>query len=163
MQQIIVSLLLSLELSSALRCGSSLGRLSAAQHTARTPAVVSMAKGFGPPPPPPPPAKAKPSTSKAKRDKAAVAFDELKSSGAPEYMISVRTVGAAGPSDWMPVGGIAVPRSNSLDMAVSMAIYNNEADLLKGAYRSYPKLKVEHRPRCARMATTVVPRSRAAS
>lgn len=142
MQRLILSLLLSLELSSALRCGDP-GRVSAAQHTARTPAVVSMAKGFGPPPPPPP-VKAKPSASKVKRDKAAIAFDELKSSGAPEYMISVRTVGAAGPSDWMPVGGLAVPRSNSVDTAVSMAIYNNEDELLKGAYRSYPKLKVEN-------------------
>lgn len=149
MQPLLFSLLLSLELSSALRCGSVLGRVSAAQHTARIPAVVSMAKGFGPPPPPP--VKKAPSAAKAKRDTAATAFDELKSSGAPEYMISVRTVGAAGPSDWMPVGGIAVPRSNSVDMAVSMAIYNNEEELLKGAKRSYPKLKVERRPRCVRI------------
>ena len=41
----------------------------------------------------------------------------------------------------MPVGGLAVPRSNSVDVAVSMAIFNNEDQLLKAAFRSYPKLK----------------------
>ena len=60
--------------------------------------------------------------------------------------MSIRTVSADGSetSEWMPVGGLAVPRSNSVDTAVSMAIYNNEDELLKGAYRSYPKLKVEN-------------------
>ena len=41
----------------------------------------------------------------------------------------------------MPVGGLAVPRSNSVDTAVSMAIFNNEDELLKGAFRRFPKLK----------------------
>ena len=41
----------------------------------------------------------------------------------------------------MPVGGLAVPRSNSVDTAVSMAIFNNEDELLKGAFRAFPKLK----------------------
>ena len=36
------------------------GMVSVQQRAARTPAVVSMAKGFGKPPPPPPPAKAAP-------------------------------------------------------------------------------------------------------
>ena len=40
-----------------------------------------------------------------------------------------------------PVGGIAVPRSSSLDQALSLAIMQNEDDLLKGAYRTYPFLK----------------------
>ena len=44
-------------------------------------------------------------------------------------------------SDWNPVGGIAVPRSSSEDVALSMAIFQNEDDLLKGAFRSYPFLK----------------------
>jgi len=35
-----------------------------------------------------------------------------------------------------------VPRSSSEDAAVSMAIFNNEDDLLKGAFKIYPKLKV---------------------
>merc|ERR1712113_693710 len=76
-----------------------------------------------------------------KRDKAAADFDKLKDLGAPEYMVSIRTVGET-TSDWLPVGGIAVPRSGSEDAAVSMAIFNNEDELLKGAFRNYPKLKV---------------------
>ena len=57
--------------------------------------------------------------------------------------MSVRTVSADGSetSEWMPVGGLAVPRSNSVDTAVSMAIFNNEDELLKGAFRAFPKLK----------------------
>merc|ERR1711918_144606 len=45
------------------------------------------------------------------------------------------------PSKWYPVGGLAVPRSSSIDVALSMAIFQNEDDLLKGAFRSYPFLK----------------------
>ena len=57
--------------------------------------------------------------------------------------MSIRTVSADGSetSEWMPVGGLAVPRSNSVDTAVSMAIFNNEDELLKGAFRAFPKLK----------------------
>merc|ERR1719460_668212 len=54
----------------------------------------------------------------------------------------VRTVPESGePSKWYPVGGIAVPRSSSEDVALSMAIYQNEEALLKGAYRAFPFLK----------------------
>ena len=68
--------------------------------------------------------------------------DDLKSSGAPEYTVLVRTLDAAGtPSSWYAVGAIAVPRSTSEDTALSMAIFNNEDALLKGAFRAYPKLK----------------------
>ena len=45
------------------------------------------------------------------------------------------------PSKWYPVGGMAVPRSSSIDVALSIAIFDNEDDLLKGAYRRYPFLK----------------------
>merc|ERR1719389_678766 len=70
-------------------------------------------------------------------------FDKLKDSGAPEYMVLVREAAtdADKPSQWYPVGGIAVPRSSSLDTALSLAIYNNEDELLKGAYRAHPFLK----------------------
>ena len=34
-----------------------------------------------------------------------------------------------------------MPRSSSEDQALSLAIFNNEDDLLKGAFRSYPFLK----------------------
>lgn len=101
-----------------------------------------MAKGFGAPPPKPKPAPKK-SAGAAQRDKAAQDFDNLKASGSPEYMVLVREAATDGaePSNWYPVGGIAVPRSSSLDNALSIAIYNNEEDLLKGAYRAHPFLK----------------------
>ena len=48
------------------------------------------------------------------REKAASDFDQLKSSGAPEYVVSIREVKADGSrTAWSPVGGIAVPRSGS--------------------------------------------------
>merc|ERR1719183_313861 len=102
----------------------------------------SAAQGFGPAKAPPPPPRPK-SAASQKRSKAAEDFDKLKSTGAPEYEVAVRTVTADGTcSTWMTVGGIAVPRSSSEDMAVSLAIFGNEDELLKGAFRNYPKLKV---------------------
>merc|ERR1719387_895681 len=104
-----------------------------------------MAKGFGAP-------KAQPSTKKAApkpksagavaRDKAASDLEKLKAQGSPEYMVLIRECPeGAEPSKWYPVGGMAVPRSSSIDVSLSMAIFNNEDDLLKGAFRSYPFLK----------------------
>ena len=114
-------------------------------------AVVAMAKGFSKAPPPAskPPKKrataagpAPPPPLSAKAQQASEDFDSLKASGAPEYSIAVRTVSSGGePSEWYLVGGLAVPRSNSEERAVSMAIFQNEDELLKGAYKFYPKLK----------------------
>ena len=101
--------------------------------------ATMMAKGFGKAPEQSAPKP--PSDGKKKRDAAAAKLDKLKATGNPEYMVSIRTVGAGGMSEWMPVGGLAVPRSNSVDTAVSMAIFNNEDELLKGAFRAFPKLK----------------------
>ena len=136
-----VSLLLAL-LPTASGYALGVQHVRAVRSAATTPAsVVMAAKGFGKAAPPPPP---KPKTAGAtKRDAAGKAFDDLKATGAPEYMVFIRTVDAAGTaSDWNPVGGIAVPRSNSEEQALAMAIFNNEDDLLKGAYRAFPKLKV---------------------
>ena len=69
--------------------------------------------GFGKPPPPPPKKRA-PSEGQMQREKAESDFDQLKSSGAPEYVVSIREVKADGSrTAWSPVGGIAVPRSGS--------------------------------------------------
>ena len=110
----------------------------------RTQKVSMLAKGFGTP-------KAEPAKKKKpavksegskRRDKAAKDFDALKASGSPEYMVLIREAPSnAEPSKWYPVGGLAVPRSSSEDTALSLAIFNNEDDLLKGAFRSYPFLK----------------------
>jgi len=101
-------------------------------------------QGFGKvqqqPPPQPKPRK-RTDKGAVKRAQAATDFDKLKSTGAPEYMVLIRTVGDNGPSKWMPVGGIVVPRSSSEEQALSIAIFNNEDDLLFGAYQAYPKLK----------------------
>jgi len=114
--------------------------------------VAMMAKGFGKDAPPPQPAKKvvkrmatpgpPPRDLSPEAQKAGSDFDALKSTGAPEYTVAVRTLNSEGEkSEWYLVGGIAVPRSSSEDMAVSMAIFQNENELLKGAYKYYPKLK----------------------
>merc|ERR1719478_919216 len=102
-----------------------------------------MAKGFGAPKPAPKKAAPKPKSAGAvARDKAASDLEKLKQSGSPEYMVLIRECPEGQePSKWYPVGGLAVPRSSSIDVALSLAIFNNEDDLLKGAFRSYPFLK----------------------
>lgn len=103
-----------------------------------------MAKGFGTPKATPK-AKAAPKPQSAgavARDKAASDLEKLKATGVPEYMVLIRECPEGEqPGKWYPVGGLAVPRSSSIDVALSMAIFNNEDDLLKGAFRSYPFLK----------------------
>merc|ERR1719440_2116419 len=105
---------------------------------------VMMAKGFGAPKAAPK-SKARPqkkSEGAAARDKAASDLEKLKASGNPEYMVLIRECPEGqDPGKWMPVGGMAVPRSSSIDVALSIAIFNNEDELLKGAFRSYPFLK----------------------
>ena len=91
----------------------SMVRHSSAVHAA--PAAM-MAKGFGKEPEKVAPKPA--SEGKKKRDAASAKLDKLKATGNPEYMVSIRTVGGE-TSEWMPVGGLAVPRSNSVDTAVS--------------------------------------------
>ena len=91
----------------------SMVRHSSAVHA--TPATM-MAKGFGKEPEKVAPKPA--SEGKKKRDAASAKLDKLKATGNPEYMVSIRTVGGE-TSEWMPVGGLAVPRSNSVDTAVS--------------------------------------------
>lgn len=130
MQLALLSLLSAL---CSLRCAHGFELLGTSPLSrAQLPAPISRAspvmagKGFGKAPPPPPKPKKK-SAASVKRDAAGSAFDALKESGSPEYMVCIRTVDAGGKqSQWMPVGGIAVPRSNSEDTALSMAIFNNE-------------------------------------
>lgn len=130
MQLALLSLLSAL---CSLRCAEGFELLgSSPLSRAQLPAPISRAspvmagKGFGKSPPPPPKPKKK-SAASVKRDAAGSAFDALKASGSPEYMVCIRTVDTSGKqSQWMPVGGIAVPRSNSEDTALSMAIFNNE-------------------------------------
>lgn len=68
-----------------------------------------------------------------KRELAANKYDEMKDKGLPEFNIFVRIKG----KEWVPAGSMAVERSN----LISRAIFQQEAELLKGAIRLYPVLR----------------------
>ena len=72
--------------------------------------------------------------NKAKRVAAARQYDEMKKSGLPEFNVYVRIQGQR---NWFPVGAIAVSRSNQINKAV----FEQEEELLKGAFRLFPKLR----------------------
>lgn len=134
--------MLSLALAATSFNSPSVYRPQQQQYAVASP--VMMAKGFGKVPEKEEKKKVSKPKSEAsvKRSKAAEDFEALKKQGSPEYMVLIREVPENGePSKWYPVGGIAVPRSSSEDVALSMAIFQNEDDLLKGAFRSYPFLK----------------------
>lgn len=76
----------------------------------------------------------KAATGASKREAASKQFDEFKSKGLPEYEIYIRIQNQ---KQWFPVGAIAVKRSNQ----ISAAIYDNEEELQKGAFRLFPILK----------------------
>lgn len=85
--------------------------LGSQQCHARSNCNMLAGRGFGKLPPPSPPPKR--SADAVRRDRAANDFDALKSSGAPEYTVMIRTVGEK-TSEWMPVGGIAGTPSCSI-------------------------------------------------
>jgi Family of unknown function (DUF6523) len=68
-----------------------------------------------------------------KREVAASKYDEMKDKGLPEFNIFIRIKG----KEWVPAGSMAVERSN----LISRAIFQQEAELLKGAIRLYPILR----------------------
>jgi len=68
-----------------------------------------------------------------KHQVAANKYDEMKSQGLPEFNIYIRIKG----KEWVPAGSMAVERSNQ----ISRAIFQQEAELLKGAVRLYPILR----------------------
>ncbi len=68
-----------------------------------------------------------------KREAAASKYDEMKDKGLPEFNIFIRIKG----KEWVPAGSMAVERSNQ----ISRAIFQQEAELLKGAVRLYPILR----------------------
>lgn len=72
--------------------------------------------------------------NKAKRVAAAQQYDQMKKSGLPEFNIYVRIPGQP---NWFPVGAIAVSRSNQINKAV----FEQEEELLKGAFRLFPRLR----------------------
>ena len=68
-----------------------------------------------------------------KREVAASKYDEMKGKGLPEFNIFIRIKG----KEWVPAGSMAVERSNQ----ISRAIFQQEAELLKGAICLYPILR----------------------
>ncbi len=91
----------------------------------------SQPTGFGKPRQAPKPTAVK---NKERRTAAAQQYDKLKRDGLPEFNIYVRIQGQ---SNWFPAGSMTVSRSG----AISQAIYNNEEELRKGAFRLFPILR----------------------
>lgn len=92
---------------------------------------MTTTKGFGKPTSK---GKKKETEGAKKRKQASKQYETLKDKGLPEFNIYVRLPDR--PNNWMPVGSMAVQRSS----AISTAIFQNEADLCKGALRLFPKL-----------------------
>ena len=90
---------------------------------------MASAQGFGPPKP-----KKKSTSGTKKRQAAAAEYESMKADGLPEFNIYIRD--RQKPKNWFPVGSVAVKRSSAIDAA----IYQNEEDLLKGAFRLFPRL-----------------------
>ncbi|MGK7912343.1 MAG: HHL1-like protein [Synechococcus sp.] len=90
---------------------------------------MASAQGFGPPKP-----KKTVSKGTKKRKAAAVKYENMRDEGLPEFNIYIRDRNK--PKNWFPVGSVAVKRSSAIDAA----IYQNEAELLQGALRIFPRL-----------------------
>lgn len=75
-------------------------------------------------------------TTKAaeKRAKASKQYDKMKSDGLPEFNIFIRVKDK---KNWFPVGSLAVSRTEK----IHQAIFDQEAELLQGAFRLFPILR----------------------
>lgn len=69
-----------------------------------------------------------------KRATAAKQYDKLKSKGLPEFNIYIRIKDK---KNWFPVGSLAVNRTSK----INQAIFENEEELRKGAFRLFPVLR----------------------
>ncbi|WP_019498328.1 HHL1-like protein [Pseudanabaena sp. PCC 6802] len=78
--------------------------------------------------------KPKAEKNKAKRTVASQKYEEMKSSGLPEFSIYVRIKGKP---NWIPAGSMTVDRSDK----ISLAIYQQEEELIEGVMRLYPKMR----------------------
>ena len=90
---------------------------------------MASSTGFGAPKP-----SKKPSKSAEKRATASKQYDKMKADGLPEFNIFVRIKDK---KNWFPIGSLAVNRSNQ----ISRAIFQQEAELLQGAFRLFPILR----------------------
>jgi hypothetical protein len=90
---------------------------------------MSNSRGFGPEKPQP-----KVSQRSQERAKASQQLDRMKADGVPEFEVYLRVQGS---KNWFPVGAIAVQRS----ALIHNAIFDNEEQLLQGAFRTFPILR----------------------
>lgn len=72
--------------------------------------------------------------NKTKRVAASQKYNEMKKSGVPEFNIYIRIKGQ---KQWLPAGSMTVNRSN----LINQALFQQEDELLKGAFRLFPKLR----------------------
>ena len=86
------------------------------------------------------------SKGEIRRKAASQKYDEMAAKGMPEYTIWMRlkeggVVEEGEQMPWLPVGSLAVPRSNQ----VADVIFETEDDLMQGATRLYPTLQNQPR------------------
>ncbi len=72
--------------------------------------------------------------NKTKRVAASQKYNEMKKSGVPEFNIYIRIKGQ---KQWLPAGSMTVNRSS----LINQALFQQEDELLKGAFRLFPKLR----------------------
>lgn len=86
-----------------------------------------VTKGFGKPKP----------KVEVEKDAGTLQYEKQAGRGVPEYNIFLRPSGGS-EVEWVPVGSMTIPR----DVKVSKAVYEVEAELLKGTFKLFPKLKL---------------------
>jgi hypothetical protein len=90
--------------------------------------IAGSSKGFG---------KVKAKTEEIiEKDDGTKTYESQAKRGVPEYNIFLRPTNGT-EEEWVPVGSMTIPR----DTKVSKAVYEVEAELLKGTFKLYPKLK----------------------
>lgn len=91
--------------------------------------MTTTQRGFGKSKPEP-----KISKRAEERARASKQYDDMKADGIPEFEIYIRIKDK---KNWYPVGAIAVKRTS----LINHAIFDNEAQLLQGAFRMFPVLQ----------------------
>jgi hypothetical protein len=76
----------------------------------------------------------KASKNTEKRAAASQQYDKMKADGLPEFNIFIRIKDK---KNWFPIGSLAVNRSSQ----IHHAIFQQEAELLQGAFRLFPVLR----------------------
>lgn len=70
------------------------------------------------------------------KDAGTLTYEAQAKRGVPEYNIFLRPTNGT-EEEWVPVGSMTIPR----DTTVAKAVFEVEEELLKGAFKLYPKLK----------------------